>query len=380
MEKLNRQEFINTILEGMPQSSIKVSFLTRLPLIINFLATDETDSNSHVTDDNESENVKESTPSLLQLIIEEQTKILQIEYLEKHFKNYQNKNDLNDFHFFRMESNFRGKVEETTKATTKAIEKHYRKIAKAIHPDRKGESFRSQFETFTDARDVLADESNRQKYFQEMSHVYNVLHRIPNPDDFLQKSHMEFLRKYKPDIAENLTRRCDSRNNANNERAIEGGMKDQQPKMPRVYIVNAQERTVKLCLPALKPVFDFYMYYFRGVEVTFTCEGLQKGVKIDEGKDSMEYVLERMKDEIDMKHDNLFFGEVQLPFCGYWCVTWKAILSINQYEEAYSMASMDAHVDIVDEKLRERSLRCEELEKKVVITAKKLDTAMNQLR
>jgi hypothetical protein len=95
---------------------------------------------------------------------------------------------------------------------------------------------------------------------------------------------------------ENLTRRCDSRNNANNEHSIEGGMKDQQPKMPRVYVVNLQKRTVKLYLPALKPVFEFYMYYFRGVEVIFTsCVGLQKGFKIDDHCKEVRYCNESIE-------------------------------------------------------------------------------------
>jgi hypothetical protein len=380
MEKLNRLEFVNSVIKGMPQSTLTIATIQKLPLTIHFLASNAIQDKTNDVD----------SASILSQLIEEQTKTLQLEYLQKHLQNYQDKNGINDYHFFSMESNFKSKLESNRKDTTKAVEKYYRKLVIQIHPDRMGEHYRHPFESLKDAKEILVDPDLRNMYFTQMAHILDC---FENNEGLIHNSHYLFLQTHRPGMAENIVRRNDA---VLRERAIEGGLTHQQPRMPRVYITNEQERRIKIYLPALKPVYDFYEYYFKGVEVRFTCSTLQRGIKMAKGKQmKMEYTIRRTRQDLIAIHggeglvlqnDSLYLGEEILPHYGQWYISWKAKLNNNIIEAEYEVSSLespesrDVGLELFDQKLIARFIKCEEVEKKVVLNAKKLDCAINQLR
>ena len=143
--------------------------------------------------------------------------------------------------------------------TNEYMRKHYRRTSIKLHPDRNGESFRKQFEDFTDARDVLANEDLRRKYVREILTMFQTFG--------MERSHEAWNQKNRPDQAESDGRGRSRGNGHGNGKplTLEGGLHQQMPKGP---IIQHKEREVTVSIHVLRPPHEFYARV-RSIRVTF---------------------------------------------------------------------------------------------------------------
>jgi len=353
MNRLDVVEAIDKIAEHLPKSPLTVNIIKCFPLISKFQCTEN--------------------ESLLEKLLLEQTKLLQYEYIKKNVDKYEQEYE---FCFYKYVKLFKSKVDDAINNTTRAIDKHYRKLAVKIHPDRNGEEFREEFEILTDARDILKEQEWRHLYIEQMGKV--VLY-VRLDRDLLEGGHNAWINENRPDMAKNLVRRNAPHAQGQNLR-IEGGIFHQTPRLPLVNVVDSQKKIVKIYLPVLKPDYEFYNY-LEQVHVKFTSVELQ--ATNNDGGGDLKHIVIHSKDDIVMQNNSLCLGEETLPAHGAWKVSWHAEMTTmdDSFGGTYTTAeSMEASINVIDLKLIERLKKCDELEEKIIQTARNLMSAITKLR
>ena len=196
-----------------------------------------------------------------------------------------------------------------SKATAVLVQKYYRKQSVKIHPDRNGESYRKEFEDFTDARNVLKDERLRRLYLKEMISVVKTFGK-----SYIERSHDAWNKTNRPDIAEggDEQRRSPMR--------LEGGLHQQILRGPMLQHKNGK---VTVSVHVLQPSHEFFSRIKR-ITVTFQSIDDDRHVLVLDRKD---IVKEVKYDQRGNMFGNLVkIGEVDDLSPGEWEVSWFAIL------------------------------------------------------
>ena len=209
-------------------------------------------------------------------------------------------------------------LQNHTQQTNDYIRKHYRRTSIKLHPDRNGESFRKQFEEFTDARDVLANEDLRRKYVREMLTVFQTFGK-----DYMERSHEAWNQKNRPDQAESNGRgRGNGHGNGHGSGkplTLEGGLHQQMPKGP---IIQHTEQEVTVSIHALRPPHEFYARV-RSIRVTFKSSANENCIM---DMDRADIVKNIKYDRRGAMYGNLILVGSTALNPGNWDVYWYATL------------------------------------------------------
>jgi hypothetical protein len=159
------------------------------------------------------------------------------------------------------DSSKQGELEEAAKKTVKAIDKHYRRASIKVHPDRQGETFRTEFDALTKARDVLRDDALRRSYLAEMLEIVCKV-----SVGYVLQSHQIWVRRNDPDSQDQSRPKSKS---AAQTLQLDGDLRFSRLKKPRVVIVDDKKRQVRIYLP----VHDGHQFleYCHGVTILASC-------------------------------------------------------------------------------------------------------------
>jgi flagellar biosynthesis GTPase FlhF len=178
---------------------------------------------------------------------------------------------LEEFYISReaiRDSSKQGELDQAAETTVKAIDKHYRRASIKVHPDRHGETFRSEFDALTKARDVLRDDVLRRSYIAEMLEIVCKVNV-----GYIVQSHQIWVSRNDPDSQDQS--RPSNNNNKYGKREtattmqLDGGLRFSRLKKPRVVVVDDKKRQVRIYLP----IHDGHQFleYCHGVTILASC-------------------------------------------------------------------------------------------------------------
>ena len=272
------------------------------------------------------------------------------------------------------------KLSRCSEAAAALIQKHYRRQSVKIHPDRKGESYRKAFEDFTDARNVLRDDTLRRLYLREMLSVAKTFGK-----GYMENSHDAWNNKNRPDIAERDGAGFhDDQQKQGKTMRLQGGLHEQMPRGP---MLQHQGEKVTVSVHALRPPHEFYSRV-RSITVVFRSTDDDSHIL---NLDRLEIVKEIKYDRRGDMYGNLIkVGEVENLSAGEWEVSWSAVLDsagvdpTNPYnatqDEIKSMQSSVAHFSVKDKDYELKVQQFLKAEASCRICIGELQTALNKLR
>lgn len=228
----------------------------------------------------------------------------------------------------------RDEYDKVKQQTTKLINRHYRKYSIQIHPDRHGEEHRDKFEALTNARDCLKDESLRRLYVDQMLDVVRLV-----GSGLILSSHNSWVEKNRPDIVDDTrtgrkNRNKTTTNNGSRDQhhngadvvdkplQLRGGISQDKPRLAQIETINTKDRHIRLTIPVLEPIDQFYEYA-DSVRVYATCSE----------KDQQRVIIKLSRDEILSSRD-------ELPSINNSDCTWN---SDYHYIDHYSL-TMEAYM------------------------------------
>ena len=272
------------------------------------------------------------------------------------------------------------KLSRCSEAAAALIQKHYRRQSVKIHPDRKGESYRKAFEDFTDARNVLRDDTLRRLYLREMLSVAKTFGK-----GYMESSHDAWNNKNRPDIAERDGAGFhDDQQKQGKTMRLQGGLHEQMPRGP---MLQHQGEKVTVSVHVLRPPHEFYSRV-KSITVVFRSNDDDSHI-LNLGR--LEIVKEIKYDRRGDMYGNLIkVGEVENLSAGEWEVSWSAVLDsagvdpTNPYnatqDEIKSMQSSVAHFSVKDKDYELKVQQFLKAEASCRICIGELQIALNKLR
>ena len=144
-------------------------------------------------------------------------------------------------------------LEAAAEAATKAVNKHFRRASLKVHPDRHGDTYEKEFIALTKAKDLLINETLRQKYLSEM---LDIICRVDV--GYVPQSHEIWVQKNNPDSEDTpKTKKQEAGKGAEEPLQLDGGLAFGKPKRPILSVVNG--RKIRVALP-LKDEHQFLNY------------------------------------------------------------------------------------------------------------------------
>ena len=177
-----------------------------------------------------------------------------------------------------------------------------------VHSDQNGEEFRPQFDKLTKARDILLQNEERRKYFDNM---FDILCKADV--SFLGRGHTQWVETYEKKKKEEKKNERD--NNEKQHLRLEGGLFFNTPRKPTLYLCNDKQRLVKVGLP-IRDTYQFITYCHEAI-VVVSCGTFDNASEIRLGSIS--------KTNCSFA-DNDIIVKLYLPEYGIWDIKWYMII------------------------------------------------------
>jgi len=122
----------------------------------------------------------------------------------------------------------------------KAVQKHFRRASIKVHPDRHGDTYQTEFDNLTKAKNVLCDAVLRAKYIEQMLDVCTKL-----GNHWMAPTHATWVRENRPDAEEQQPTTTTSRPQQE-VRQLEGGLLTATPRKPTVAVLDPNDCLVRI--------------------------------------------------------------------------------------------------------------------------------------
>ncbi|KAL7480954.1 hypothetical protein ACHAW6_006632 [Cyclotella cf. meneghiniana] len=250
------------------------------------------------------------------------------------------------------------------------IKRHYRKKSIRLHPDRKGEDFRPAFREFTEAKDVLVQDTLRARYLKEMMNVYRYYGR----GVMLDQSHLAWMGSH---AAKTRAKKAET-TQQEEVRRLEGGLHQQSLKAPLVEMnYGGRDGCLGVTISVPNPLYEFYSRV-RSIIVHFSStHDVNHKLKIGRAE-IIKTLHSNKQDGCPFELRRQIFIGYQILGAGVWEVKWRANLDAvgtdppnpcNATEQSIQTSISYSHSVVIEDKVQMKNLEqleCIELQCKAI--------------